>query len=121
MVMELGRLIMKIAGRDAKKKGLIIDVIDDNYVLIDGQVRRRKCNIKHIEPLDKVLKINKNASHEEVKAELKKIDIEIVDTKKKEKKEKQKKIRKSVLKKKEEEKEISNKERKKTKQSKQTK
>ena len=70
-MIEIGRLILKIAGRDANKKGLIVDVIDDNYVLIDGQVRRRKCNIKHIEPLDKVLKLSKNASHEDVKAALK--------------------------------------------------
>ena len=98
-MIEVGRLILKIAGRDGNKKGLIVDVIDDNYVLIDGQVRRRKCNIKHIEPLDKVLKLSKNASHEEVKSVLKEISIEVVDTKPKEKKEKPKKIRKSVLKK----------------------
>ena len=98
-MIEVGRLILKIAGRDANKKGVIVDVIDDNYVLIDGQVRRRKCNIKHIEPLDKVLKLSKNASHEDVKAALKEISIEIIDTKKKEKKEKPKQIRKSVLKK----------------------
>ena len=98
-MIEIGRLILKIAGRDANKKGLIVDVIDDNYVLIDGQVRRRKCNIKHIEPLDKVLKLSKNASHEEVKSVLKEINIEITDAKPKEKKEKPKKIRKSILKK----------------------
>ena len=98
-MMEIGRIIMKIAGRDAGKQGIVIDVIDDNYVMIDGQVRRRKCNIRHIEPLDKKIDINKNAAHEEVKTELKKIGIEIIEPKQKEKKEKPKKTRKSVLKK----------------------
>lgn len=94
-MIEIGRLILKIAGRDAGKQGVVVDIINDNYVLIDGQVRRRKCNVKHIEPLDKVLKIKKNANHEEIKVELKKINIEVIDTKPKEKKEKPKKIRKS--------------------------
>lgn len=72
---EIGRLCVKIAGRDSGKKALIIDVLDNNYVLIDGEVRRKKCNVRHLEPLDKVLKINKNASHEEVIDALKKEGI----------------------------------------------
>ena len=48
---EIGRLCVKIAGRDAGLKCLVVEVIDDNYVLIDGQTRRRKCNIKHLEPV----------------------------------------------------------------------
>ena len=58
-MIEVGRLIVKIAGRDAGLKGVIVEILDDNNVLIDGQVRRRKCNILHVEPLDKVVKIHK--------------------------------------------------------------
>src|SRR3989338_9123688 len=65
-MIEIGRLVVKIAGRDAGKKALIIDVIDDNYVMLDGETRRRKCNILHIEPLNQVVQIKKNASHEEI-------------------------------------------------------
>jgi len=85
---EIGRLCVKIAGRDANKKCVIIEVLDDVYVMIDGQTRRRKCNIIHLEPLDKVLKIKKGASHTEVKSVLKKEKILVVDTKPKPKKEK---------------------------------
>jgi len=85
---EIGRLCVKIAGRDANKKCVIIEVLDDVYVMIDGQTRRRKCNIIHLEPLDKVLKIKKGASHTEVKSVLKKEKIEVVDTKPKKAKEK---------------------------------
>ncbi|MGF3555032.1 MAG: 50S ribosomal protein L14e [Thermoplasmatota archaeon] len=74
-MMEVGRLCMKIAGRDAGKYGIITDIINEKFVMLDGQVRRRKVNINHIEPLPKVLNIKKNASHEEVVEALKGIGI----------------------------------------------
>ena len=95
-MIEIGRLILKTAGRDAGKYGLIIDVIDDNFVMIDGQVRRRKVNIKHIEPLLPVLKISKNAPHEKVIEILSKEGIEVVE--KKPKPAKQKPVKKRTLK-----------------------
>ncbi len=92
---EIGRLCVKLAGRDARKKCVIIDVLDNNYVMIDGQTRRRKCNINHLEPLDKVIKIKKNATHSEVKTILKKEGIAVVDTKPKKAKESPKKAKKT--------------------------
>lgn len=79
--MVLGRLCIKIAGRDAGKKCVIVDVIDDKFVMIDGETRRRKCNISHLEPLDTEIKITKKASHDVVKKELQKLDIAVRDTK----------------------------------------
>ncbi len=70
-MVEIGRVCMKIAGRDAGKIGVIVDVVDDHYVLIDGETRRRKCNISHLELLNKVIKIEKGASHEDVLSALK--------------------------------------------------
>jgi len=83
---KIGRLCLKIAGRDAGLKCVVIDVIDSNYVLIDGQTRRRKCNIKHLEPLDKVLKVKKGLGHSDVVNELKKQGIEIKEIIKRKKK-----------------------------------
>ncbi len=74
---SVGRVVVKIAGRDARKIGVIVKVLDNNHVLIDGQVRRRKCNLKHLEPLDKEVKIKENAPSEEVYNALKKIGVEI--------------------------------------------
>ena len=68
-MIQIGRVCVKIAGRDAGKKCVIVDILDDNYVLIDGETRRRKCNILHLEPLKEVIKIKKKASHEEIKKE----------------------------------------------------
>ena len=96
-MIEVGRLIVKLAGRDADKKGIVIDILDNNHVLIDGQVRRRKCNMIHIEPLNKIIKIPKQATHEEVVKALKaeKIEVKVKKSKDKQKTEKPKKQRKS--------------------------
>ncbi len=95
MTIEIGRLVVKIAGRDAGKKAVIIDILDDKYVLIDGETRRRKCNILHIEPLNQKIEIKKNASHEEVAKALKEIGIETRQTKPKPKTQKPRKKRKT--------------------------
>ncbi|MBI4441173.1 50S ribosomal protein L14e [Candidatus Woesearchaeota archaeon] len=63
---ETGRLCVKIAGRDAGAKCVVIDVMNRNYVLVDGQTRRRKCNVQHLEPLQTTLPLTKNASHDAV-------------------------------------------------------
>ena len=80
-MIEIGRMCVKIAGRDAGKKCVIVDVIDNKTVLIDGQTRRRKCNVNHIEPLDAVLKIKKGASHSDIAKEFSKLKLEARETK----------------------------------------
>jgi len=77
--MEIGRICMKIAGRDAGRLCVVTSVIDDITVVIDGQTRRRKCNVKHLEPLDKVIDIQEDADHESVISAFKELNIEIVD------------------------------------------
>ena|SRR3989338_4961493 len=94
-MIEIGRLVVKIAGRDAGKKALIVDVLDDTYVMLDGETRRRKSNIIHIEPLNQVIKIKKNASHDEVAKALKELGIETRETKPKPKTQKPTKKRKT--------------------------
>ena len=95
MTIEIGRVVVKIAGRDAGKKGVIIDILDDKFVLIDGETRRRKVNILHIEPLNQEIDIKKNASHEEVAKALDELGIKSRVTKPKPKTQKPKKKRKS--------------------------
>lgn len=79
-MIEVGRLCMKIAGRDAGEKCVVVDIIDNCNVLIDGQTRRRKCNIKHLEPIEKVLKIKKGISHADIVKEFKKLGLEARET-----------------------------------------
>ncbi len=78
---EVGRLCIKIAGRDAGLKCVVVDVLDSNYVLIDGETRRRKCNVDHLEPLKDVVKIEKNASHEDVKKAFEGVGLKARETK----------------------------------------
>ncbi len=84
--MEIGTVCVKIAGRDAGLKAAVIEKLDSNFVLIDGQVRRRKCNLKHLEPLNKKIDIKNKASHADVVKAFKKLNIEIRETKPKTKK-----------------------------------
>jgi len=92
-MIQIGRLCMKTAGRDAGCKCVVVDILDDNYVLIDGETRRRKCNVLHLEPLKEVIDMKKGASHENVKAEFKKLKLEVRETKPKEKKERPRRVR----------------------------
>ena len=80
-MIELGRLCIKTAGRDAGKKCVVVDVLDDHIVMIDGQTRRRKCNMAHLEPLRDVLKLKKGSTHAEVVAAFKKLGLEMKETK----------------------------------------
>lgn len=77
MAIEIGRLCVKLAGRDAGRECLIVDIIDDNFVLIDGNTRRKKCNVDHLEILPQKADIKKGASHEEVVEALKHIGVKV--------------------------------------------
>jgi large subunit ribosomal protein L14e len=70
-MIEVGRVCVKTMGREAGKKCVVVDVIDENFVLITGPksisgVKRRRVNIKHIEPTPYKLEIAKGATDDEV-------------------------------------------------------
>ena len=93
-MIEKGRLCVKTAGRDAGLKCVIVEIIDNSYVIIDGETRRKKCNIAHLELLDSVLPI-KDGSRDEVKSVFASdLKIELKDKKPKEKTERPRKQRK---------------------------
>lgn len=72
MVMKVGCVCTKLAGREAGEVCAIVEVVDKTYVVVTGpQVRRRKCNIKHLEPHTIVLDIEKGASDADVADALK--------------------------------------------------
>lgn len=65
--MKVGDVCVKTAGREAGKEVVVVDIIDDTFVLIDGPgVKRRRCNVRHLVPTGKKVNIKKGASHEEV-------------------------------------------------------
>ncbi len=73
---EIGRICVKILGREAGHKCVIVDLIDKNFVLITGPkevtgIKRRRVNINHIEPTKDKIDINRGANEEDVVRELK--------------------------------------------------
>jgi large subunit ribosomal protein L14e len=76
---EVGRICVKLVGREAGRKCLIVDIMDKNFVLITGPknvtgVKRRRANANHIEPLKDKIKIKRGASDEELMEALKASD-----------------------------------------------
>ncbi|MBI4983391.1 50S ribosomal protein L14e [Candidatus Woesearchaeota archaeon] len=80
VLFEVGRSCLKIAGRDAGKKCVVVEQLDNTYVLVDGETRRKKVNLKHLEPSNQMIEIKEKASHEEVKEAFQKLGIKIMDT-----------------------------------------
>ena len=68
---EVGRICVKISGREAGRKCIILDIIDKNFVLITGPpsvtgIRRRRVNLNHIEPTTIKIDLNRRATDEEI-------------------------------------------------------
>lgn len=71
MVVEVGTVCVKIAGREASRYCVVVKKIDNNFVLVTGPklltgVKRRKCNVMHLKPLPFRLEIKEDASDREV-------------------------------------------------------
>ncbi|UCH69904.1 MAG: 50S ribosomal protein L14e [Candidatus Bathyarchaeota archaeon] len=68
---EVGRICVKIAGREAGQKCVVVDLIDKNFVLVTGPpkitgVKRRRVNVNHVEPTEKKIKIKRGDGDEEI-------------------------------------------------------
>jgi len=70
-VVDVGRICVKLTGREAGKKCVIVDVIDRNFVLVTGPkqvngVKRRRVNVNHVEPTERKINIKRGESDEQV-------------------------------------------------------
>jgi large subunit ribosomal protein L14e len=56
----IGRVCLKIAGREAGKISVIVDKDkkNENFVIIDGDVKKRRCNFSHLKHLATVIKVS---------------------------------------------------------------
>ena len=59
---EIGTVCVKIAGRDAGKQCVVVEELGQGMVLIEGETRRRKCNVMHLEPTGKA-SVKQGADH----------------------------------------------------------
>lgn len=80
-MIEVGRVCVKTMGREAGRKCVVIDIIDENFVLITGPksvsgIKRRRANIKHIEPTTYKLEIPRGATDDEVEKAIEKAGLQ---------------------------------------------
>jgi large subunit ribosomal protein L14e len=73
---EVGRICVKLTGREAGRKCVIVDIMDKSFVVITGPktitgIKRRRANINHVEPLQDKIAIKRGATDEEITEELK--------------------------------------------------
>jgi len=76
-IYDIGRVCVKTMGREAARHCVIVDIIDKNYLLIDGlKIKRRRANFRHLVPIENQIEISKGASHEEVVQSIKNAKLE---------------------------------------------
>jgi large subunit ribosomal protein L14e len=73
--MEVGRICVKLLGRETGRKCVVVDVVDKNFVLVTGPksvtgVRRRRTNVDHLEPTPESVEVKKGAPDDEVEKAL---------------------------------------------------
>jgi len=71
VAIDIGRVCKKLTGRETGRYCVVIDEVDESYVMVTGPkkltgVKRRQCNILHLEPTEDQLDIKKGASDEAV-------------------------------------------------------
>lgn len=80
VLLDIGRVAMKISGRESGKICCVVKKISNSFVLVTGPklltgVKRRQCNVEHLEPTQHILEIKEEASDEEVIEAYKKANL----------------------------------------------
>ncbi|MBS7626894.1 50S ribosomal protein L14e [Candidatus Bathyarchaeota archaeon] len=70
-MIEVGAICVKTYGREKGRRCVVVDTIDKNFVLVTGPpeltgVKRRRANIKHLEPTGEKIDVKKGSSDQEV-------------------------------------------------------
>ncbi len=72
---KIGRVCVKTVGRETGCYCVIVDEMEGRFVVVTGpkhvsSVRRRKCNIRHLEPMEMEIPIEKGADDSAVEKAL---------------------------------------------------
>lgn len=78
--LNVGTVCMKVAGREGGAVCCVIKPVDKTFVMITGPelvtgIKRRRCNIEHLEPTDIKLDIKEDATDEEIIEAYKKANV----------------------------------------------
>lgn len=67
MLLDVGRVCIKTMGHEANEKCVVLDNAGENFVIVAGpRVKKRKCNIKHLEILPHKINVKKDSSEKEI-------------------------------------------------------
>lgn len=77
---SIGRVCVKLAGRNAGKYCIITKIINDTFVEITGPkklngIKTKRCNVQHLEPLEFLLNIKENATEAQIEKELQRLKL----------------------------------------------
>lgn len=78
---NIGRVCVKLAGRDAGLKCVVLSEAKEGKVLIDGATRRREVNMDHLEPLADTVALKAGASTTDVAKVLEPLGVKVRETK----------------------------------------
>lgn len=79
-MIDVGRICVKTAGREAGRYCVVVKQVDDTFVLITGpkgltKVKRRRCNVDHLRALNQKISIKSDAPDSDVEQALKKGNV----------------------------------------------
>ena len=80
-IYNIGRICVKLAGRDAGQKCVVLSEVKEGKVLVDGATRRREVNTSHLEPLSDIVSVAAGASTAEVSKVLEPLGVKVRETK----------------------------------------
>lgn len=81
MEFQIGQVCEKLSGKERGSICVVISIEGNNLVTIDGNVRRRKCNVQHLKPLNKILSIKANEKTDKIKELMKQEGFDIIGKK----------------------------------------
>ncbi len=78
--LSVGTVCMKVAGREGGSVCTVIKPVDKTFVMVTGPklltgIKRRRCNIEHLEPTEIKLGIKEDATDEEIIEAYKKANV----------------------------------------------
>ena|SRR3989338_2906217 len=66
MTLDVGRVCIKTMGHETAKKCVVVDAAGDNFVVVAGPgVKKRRCNINHLQVLPNKVDVKKGADAKE--------------------------------------------------------
>ncbi len=58
-----GMVAVRIAGRHAGTPVVVTEIVDSNFVMVDDGVKKKRCNIAHLELSSKTVSLKESAKH----------------------------------------------------------